>query len=317
MLIAGVFPGQGSQSTGMLSLYAGCDEVKQAIETASAVLNEDYVAMIEHGTAEQLALTIHTQPLLLAMGVGVFQAFQKHHPNVSFSILAGHSLGEYSALVCAQAIEFNAALSLVRQRAEAMQSAVPAGTGAMAAILGLEDQQVDTICAEITKDNHWVQAANYNSPGQVVIAGHTAAVQEAMAALKAAGAKRALLLPVSVPSHTLLMKEAAQQFTKELEKTSIQMPHIPVMHNATLQLSTTVEHIREALAKQLYAPVRWTALVQTLAKQGIQHTIECGPGKVLASLNKRCVEGLSHSSLHDSASIQQWSYPSSEKEPSL
>jgi [acyl-carrier-protein] S-malonyltransferase len=317
MSIACVFPGQGSQSIGMLSAYAGCDEVKHAVEIASSVLNENYTSMIEQGSAEQLAQTIHTQPVLLAMGVGVFRAFQSRHPDIRFHALAGHSLGEYSALVAANALSYESALTLVRRRAEYMQSAVPEGTGAMAAVLGLSDEQVDSLCSQIAKPDHWVQAANYNSPGQVVIAGHTAAVQEAMTALKAAGAKRVLILPVSVPSHTLLMREAAERFAKDLSATTIQSPDIPVWHNATLGTESNPDKIREALAQQLYAPVRWTSLVQNLAKQNIQHIVECGPGKVLVGLNKRAVDGLSHSSLHDAASIQQWSLPSLDKEPSL
>lgn len=310
MKTAFVFPGQGSQSVGMFSAYAKRAEIEKAIRIASEVLGEDYASLIENGPTEQLAQTIHTQPILLTMGVGVFRELKSKHASLNISAMAGHSLGEYSALVAANAMTFEDALTVVRRRAELMQSAVPAGTGAMAAVLGLDDAQVDAVCTPLAREGHWVQAANYNSPGQVVIAGHVEAIHAAIEALKAAGAKRAVILPVSVPSHTELMRTAAQGLADALKHISIQSPEIPVWQNATLRASEDPEAIRTGLVEQLYSPVRWTALIQQLAQQGIKHLVECGPGKVLWGLNRRAVDGLTHTSLHDAAALDAWALES-------
>lgn len=312
-----VFPGQGSQSVGMLNAYAEHAEVQHAIDTASEVLGESYTPLIAEGPAESLAQTIHTQPVLLAMSIGVFRAFRKKHPTLTLSAFAGHSLGEYSALVAAEAISFEDALRTVRKRAELMQNAVPAGTGAMAAVLGLSDEQVDAVCAPLAKEGHWVQAANYNSPGQVVIAGHTDAVNAAMDALKQAGAKRALILPVSVPSHTELMRPASEGLAEALQSITIKSPTVPVWQNAALAAARDPEAIRTGLIQQLYTPVHWTALIKRLAENGIESLTECGPGKILMGLNKRISDQFQHASLHDSASLNTWNFDALNKEIAL
>ncbi|MES2205663.1 MAG: ACP S-malonyltransferase [Pseudomonadota bacterium] len=312
-----VFPGQGSQAIGMLEAYSGYDDVAHAIHTASEVLGENYSLMIEQGPAELLSQTIHTQPVLLAMGVGVYNAFRKKYPSVALSALAGHSLGEYSALVAGEALTFEDALKMVRQRAQLMQDAVPAGTGAMAAILGLSDEKVDEICAPFAKEGNWVQAANYNAPGQVVIAGHVDAVNKAIEALKAGGAKRALILPVSVPSHTELMRPAAKGLEEALKNITLKAPSTPVWQNATLDSSNNPESIRQALIEQLYTAVRWTTLVKKIAANGIESITECGPGKILLGLNKRAADTLNHSSLHDTQALNNWNAADLNKEIAL
>ncbi len=312
-----VFPGQGSQAVGMLEAYKEYDDVAHAIHTASDVLSENYAHMIEKGPAENLSQTIHTQPVLLAIGVGVFRAFRKKYPSITLAALAGHSLGEYSALVAAQSLTFEDALQIVRQRAQFMQDAVPAGTGAMAAVLGLSDEKVDAICTPLAQEGHWVQAANYNSPGQVVIAGHVDAVNKAIEALKLAGAKRALILPVSVPSHTELMRPTAKGLEEVLKNITLKAPATPVWQNATLEASENPENIRCALIEQLYTPVRWTTLIQKLAASGMDSITECGPGKVLLGLNKRAADTIHHSSLHDTQALNNWNAHVLNKEISL
>lgn len=288
--LAFVFPGQGSQSVGMMQdLAAAYPEVEETFQSASAILGYDLWQLVSQGPEEQLNQTEYTQPAMLAAGVATYRVWEKHS-SVKPGWMAGHSLGEYTALVCTGAIEFEDALILVRERARLMQSAVPAGVGAMAAILGLDDSKVHTICSAISKPEAVVTAANFNAPGQVVIAGHAPAVEAAVAALKAEGAKRAVILPVSVPSHCPLMEQAAQTFAQTLASVPVLEFSIPVVHNADVASHTAPEVIRAVLAKQLYSPVRWSDTVKFLYDQGVRRFIECGPGKVLAGLNKRIVK---------------------------
>ena len=241
--------------------------------------------MINGEDAELIGQTVNTQPIMLAAGIATYRAYLEAGGKTP-SVVAGHSLGEYTALVAAGALDFADAVKLVRLRAELMQSAVPQGVGAMAAILGLEDEQVKAICAEAAQ-GEVVEAVNFNSPGQVVIAGNTAAVERAMAASKEAGAKRALPLPVSVPSHCSLMKPAAEKLAEALKDITIKQPQIRVIHNADVASYDDADKIKDALVRQLYSPVRWTETVNTLVSEGITESAECGPGKVLAGLAKR------------------------------
>ncbi|MDO4998411.1 MAG: ACP S-malonyltransferase [Neisseria sp.] len=285
MAFAFFFPGQGSQSLNMMSGFDGVDVVKATFDEASAALGQDLWAMMNGEDAEIIGQTVNTQPLMLAAGVATYRAYLAaggKEPNV----VAGHSLGEYSALVVAGALDFADAVRLVRLRAELMQNAVPQGVGAMAAILGLDDDVVRQICADAAQDEV-VEAVNFNSQGQVVIAGNAAAVERAMAAAKEAGAKRALPLPVSVPSHCSLMKPAAEKLAAALQNINIKTPAIRVLHNADVASYDNPEQIKDALVRQLYSPVRWTETVSLLAEEGITQSAECGPGKVLAGLAKR------------------------------
>ncbi|MDA8384336.1 MAG: ACP S-malonyltransferase [Betaproteobacteria bacterium] len=285
--LAFVFPGQGSQSVGMMQGY-GASCVQDAFAEASEVLGYDLAALVAEGPAESLNQTAHTQPAMLAAGVAVWRAWQALGGREP-ALMAGHSLGEYTALVAAGVLSFADALVLVQARARLMQEAVPEGTGAMAAILGLEDEVVRAVCREAA-DSEILEAVNFNSPGQVVIAGHRAAVERGMALAKAKGAKRALLLPVSVPSHCALMRPAAAALRERLSATPFSAPRIPVLHNADVAAHGDVEAIRDALSRQLYSPVRWVETIRAMGSSGITHVAECGPGKVLAGLNKR-IEG--------------------------
>lgn len=285
MSFAFFFPGQGSQSLGMMNGFAEQAVVKATFDEASTVLGQDLWAMINGEDTELIGQTVNTQPIMLAAGIATYRAYLEaggRRPDV----VAGHSLGEYTALVAAEALDFADAVKLVRLRAELMQSAVPQGVGAMAAILGLEDEQVKTLCAQAAQ-GEVVEAVNFNSPGQIVIAGNTAAVERAMAAAKEAGAKRALPLPVSVPSHCSLMKPAADKLAEALKTVTIQTPQIRVIHNADVAAYNDAEKIKDALVRQLYSPVRWTETVNALVSDGITESAECGPGKVLAGLAKR------------------------------
>lgn len=285
MSFAFFFPGQGSQSLGMMNGFAEQAVVKATFDEASTVLGQDLWAMINGEDTELIGQTVNTQPIMLAAGIATYRAYLEaggRRPDV----VAGHSLGEYTALVAAEALDFADAVKLVRLRAELMQSAVPQGVGAMAAILGLEDEQVKTLCAQAAQ-GEVVEAVNFNSPGQIVIAGNTAAVERAMAAAKEAGAKRALPLPVSVPSHCSLMKPAAEKLAEALKTVTIQTPQIRVIHNADVAAYNDAEKIKDALVRQLYSPVRWTETVNALVSDGITESAECGPGKVLAGLAKR------------------------------
>jgi len=287
-----VFPGQGSQSIGMLSALAdACPQVGETFVEASSVLGYDLWDRVQNGPLEALNQTACTQPAMLAAGVATWRCWQAKSSVVP-ALMAGHSLGEYTALVCAGAIEFTDAVALVEKRGEYMQSAVPEGVGAMAAILGLEDAQVESVCIEAAQ-GEVVSAVNFNSPGQVVIAGHAAAVERAMGLAKEAGAKRALPLPVSVPSHCSLMEPAAKQLAEQLSGVAIKTPSIPVIHNVDAMSHAEPAAIREALAAQLYKPVRWVDCVRAMHAQGVSTLVEAGPGKVLAGLTKRIEKSLS------------------------
>ena len=283
------FPGQGSQSVGMMGGFANSAAIENTFIEASNILGVDFWAMATEPN-ELLNQTQHTQPLMLTAGVATWRAYQRDNgPTPHY--LAGHSLGEYTALVASEAISFADALPLVKYRAEAMQSAVPQGVGAMAAILGLEDDVVRAVCAEAAQ-NEVCEAVNFNSPGQVVIAGNKAAVERGMEIAKEKGAKRALALPVSVPSHCALMKPAAEKLAEYLKSVTISTPKIPVIHNADVASYNDAAKIKDALVRQLYSPVRWVETVQAIHKMGATNSAECGPGKVLAGLTKRIVAEL-------------------------
>ncbi|MEZ5573140.1 MAG: ACP S-malonyltransferase [Halioglobus sp.] len=291
--IAFVFPGQGSQRVGMLA--AACEKfssVRDTVSEASQVLGYDLWSVIQDGPQEALNLTATTQPLLLTCSVALWRAWQQTTV-IKPSIMAGHSLGEFSALVCADSLGFDDALKLVRQRGEFMQNAVPVGQGAMAAILGIDDPLVIAICEQISKpQEHLVSAVNFNSPGQVVIAGHKAAVEEAIIALTEAGAKKAMPLPVSAPFHTALMKPAGDKLANAIADIQIMSPQIPVVHNVNAKPEADPEAIRKLLVEQIYSPVRWTDCIQTIINSDVSHIVECGPGKVLSGLNRRINKSL-------------------------
>ncbi|CUA81427.1 malonyl CoA-acyl carrier protein transacylase [Gulbenkiania indica] len=301
MSFAFVFPGQGSQSLGMMDGFAGLTAVKQTFDEASAVLGDDLWAMLSAESTDAINATVNTQPLMLTAGVAVWRAWLELG-GARPSVLAGHSLGEYSALVAAGVLDFADAVRLVRLRAQAMQEAVPAGEGAMAAILNLADDDIRAACAEAAQ-GEVVEPVNFNSPGQVVIAGTKAAVERAMEACKARGAKRALALPVSVPSHCALMKPAAARLEAALVDVALAQPAIPVLHNADVAAYDTPDRIRDALVRQLYSPVRWTETVQAMSADGIRLMAECGPGKVLAGLAKRIDGEIKCHALTDAAAL--------------
>lgn len=301
MKFALVFPGQGSQSVGMLSAYGETATVRDTLMEASDALGQDLGSMIAQGPADLLNQTVNTQPAMLAAGVAVYRLWLSQGGPMP-AMMAGHSLGEYTALVCAGALAFSDAVRLVRLRAEAMQSAVPEGVGAMAAVLGLDDDTVRAVCAEAA-ENEVLEAVNFNSPGQVVIAGNKAAVDRGCVLAKARGAKRALPLPVSVPSHCALMRPAAEKLFAALSTINVKTPSVTVLHNADVAGHADPAAIRDALARQLYSPVRWVETVQAFSAQGIELVAECGPGKVLAGLNKRIVDGMLGVALTDAAAI--------------
>lgn len=284
--LAIVFPGQGSQSVGMMSELVELEpSIKSVFDRASEALAYDLWKVISEGAESELNKTEITQPALLASAFAAWELW-KQKTSITPALLAGHSLGEYTALVCANFIGFEDAINLVAERGRCMQAAVPSGVGAMAAILGLEDSQVEEVCNE-SANEEIVAAANFNSPGQVVIAGHKQAVERAIIAAKEAGAKRALLLPVSVPSHCLLMREAADEFAEKLNAVHFNDAEIPVIQNVDAQVRTKAEDIRPILLEQLYRPVQWVNSIDVMKTQGITKIIECGPGKVLAGLIKR------------------------------
>jgi len=302
--IAFVFPGQGSQSIGMLGELAGeYPSVRQTFEEASDALGLDLWNLVSEGPESDLNQTQNTQPALLAAGVSVWRVWEQQGI-ASPAIMAGHSLGEYSALVSAGAIEFADGIRLVAERGRLMQEAVPEGTGAMAAILGLEDQAVIDVCAASAAEQV-VEAVNFNSPGQVVIAGHKEAVARAVEAAKAAGARRAVELPVSVPSHCDLMRPAAKKLAEELKKIPVTAPAIPVLHNVSVSAESDPEMIRKRLVEQLYSPVRWVETIQAMKQEGIGHIVEAGPGKVLTGLMRRIDRDLDASALFDPRGIAQ------------
>jgi [acyl-carrier-protein] S-malonyltransferase len=288
--LAFFFPGQGSQSVGMMAGFGDSAIIKNTFIEASEILGVDFWAMATEAN-ESINETTHTQPIMLIAGVATWRAWLALGSNNIPAMLAGHSLGEYTALVASGALSFAEALPLVRYRAEVMQAAVPAGIGAMAAILGLEDDVVRAVCAEAAQ-NEVLEAVNFNSPGQVVIAGNKSAVERGMALAKDKGAKRALLLPVSVPSHCALMKPAAEKLAEYLKNVTLSTPKIPVIHNADVASYHDSDKIKDALVRQLYSPVRWVETVQAIHAQGVIQAAECGPGKVLAGLTKRIVAEL-------------------------
>ncbi|MBI5447542.1 MAG: ACP S-malonyltransferase [Gammaproteobacteria bacterium] len=293
-VIAIVFPGQGSQFMGMLQAWAQEEPLIQAtFSQASEKLGYDLWALTQIGPEEKLNQTEFTQPALLAAGVALYRVLVRHLKTPP-SYLAGHSLGEYTALVCANAIAFDEAIKLVEMRGRFMQRAVPVGKGAMAAIVGLSAQQVESVCAEISTPQAFVAPANYNADFQVVIAGDTLAVEKAMTNALTQGAKLAKKLLMSVPSHCLLMKPAAEQLKKYLENISIQQPTLPVIHNVDVAVHTTPGAIRTALVEQLYRPVCWTQTMKQFTQNGVDTLIECGPGKVLTGLGKRIADSPQH-----------------------
>ncbi len=298
-----LFPGQGSQSVGMLAELAGeRREVRDTFDQAGQALEMDLWKLVSDGPAEDLDRTELTQPAMLAGGIAVWRVWQGLGGPAP-AMFAGHSLGEYAALVAAEAIDFADAVRVVAERGRLMQSAVPAGVGAMAAVLGLEDEVVEAICREACEDQV-VAPANYNSPGQLVIAGHSAAVERAMHKCRDAGAKRAMILPVSVPSHSKLMKPAADGLAEVLAEIRISEPQVPVLHNIDFQARSKPEDIRAALVGQMSAPVRWTETVQAMGAAGIKHLAECGPGRVLSGLARRIDRKLSCVSLHQVSQME-------------
>ncbi|HVK53976.1 MAG TPA: ACP S-malonyltransferase [Burkholderiales bacterium] len=301
MTFAFVFPGQGSQAVGMTKAYEGLSEVREVFAEASDVLGLDILQMVQEGPAETLNQTINTQPVMLTAGYAVYRAWQAMSDKTP-SIFAGHSLGEYSALVAAGALAFKDALPLVRFRAKAMQDAVKDGEGGMAAILGLDEEPVIEACREAAQ-GQVLEAVNLNSPGQIVIAGHREAVLRGCELVKAKGAKRAMMLPVSVPSHCALMKPAADKLRDYLAGVSMTSPLIPVVQNADVQAHGDAAAVKDALVRQLYSPVRWIETVQYFARQGIAMVVECGPGKVLGGLTKRIDSNLQSLTLHDEVAL--------------
>ena len=297
-----VFPGQGSQSRGMMNGYADFPAVRDTFAEASDVLKQDLWKLVAEGDDADLNATINTQPIMLTAGIAVYRAWQSQN-GAKPAILAGHSLGEYTAVVASGALNFADALPLVRYRAQCMQQAVPEGVGAIAAILGLGDDLVRAVCVEGAQ-GEVLEAVNYNSPGQVVIAGNRAAVERGMDLAKAKGAKRAIMLPMSVPSHCIMMKDAAEQLRAHLNNVSVKTPDIPVMHNADVAAYCEPAMIKDALVRQLYLPVRWVETIQAFGKQGITHNVECAPGKVLAGLNKRIDTNQQAMALNDGEALK-------------
>ena len=302
--LAFVFPGQGSQSVGMLSqLAASYPEVKQTFDKASFVLGRDLWDLVTNGSEEELNQTQNTQPIMLAAGVAVWEVWCKHGA-IRPAWMAGHSLGEYTALVCSGALFFEDAVKLVEARARFMQEAVPAGVGAMAAILRLDDNQVVEICASVA-ETEVVSAVNFNSPGQVVIAGHKAAVERAASAAKVAGAKRAVMLPVSVPSHCALMQSAADKLDEYMQDIALATPKMQLIHNVDVESHSAPEVIRNALKEQLYKPVRWVESIELMHNKGVTTFVECGPGKVLTGLDKRIAKDAEHFALYDPETLDK------------
>jgi [acyl-carrier-protein] S-malonyltransferase len=297
MQIGLVFPGQGSQSVGMLTNFAAYPVVRETLAEAGEALSENLLELIETGPSEALGLTTNTQPIMLAADVAVYRAYREAG-GLAPKFVAGHSLGEYAALVVAGCLEFHTAVRLVRLRAKAMQEAVPVGVGAMAAILGLGSAEVTRACAE-SAQGEVVEAVNFNDPVQIVIAGHAAAVARASEACKALGAKRALPLPVSAPFHSTLMKPAADRLAAALEDVVLREPEISVINNVDVAVVTDTAMIRDALIRQAYKPVRWVEVIEKMRAEGVTRIIECGPGKVLSGLTKRIDRELDGGAIND------------------
>ena len=303
MKLAFVFPGQGSQAVGMMRGFADSSEVRAVFEEASSALGQDLWTLVGEGPAEELNSTVNTQPVMLTAGYAVYRAWRAAGgPEPDF--VAGHSLGEYTALVVAGALAFRDAVPLVRLRAQAMQEAVPIGEGAMAAILGLADDALRAACDEAAQ-GQVVEPVNFNAPSQVVIAGHKAAVERGMAAAKARGARRTIALPVSAPFHSSLLKPAADRLTRHLAGISVNAPRLPVVNNVDVAIESDPQRIRDALARQACGPVRWVEVVRRLAQSGVDHVVECGPGNVLAALTRRIEERLQGHAIADPASLEQ------------
>ena len=303
MKLAFVFPGQGSQAVGMLNDMADLPVVKNTIIEASDALGLDLLAMMQNGPAEDLNLTVNTQPVMLTASVAFYRAWLEAG-GAKPDIMAGHSLGEYSALTAANVLSLTDAVKLVRLRAQAMQNAVPVGVGGMAAVLGIDDAVVKQVCADAqAATGEIVEAVNFNSPGQVVIAGHKGAVEKACELAKAAGAKRALVLPVSAPFHSTLLQPAAEKLQAALAELNLHTPEIPVVNNVDVRIETDVARIKDALVRQAWHPVRWVECAQFIAEQGVTDMVECGPGKVLAGLAKRIDARLAGHALVDQASL--------------
>lgn len=299
-----VFPGQGSQSVGMMSSMAEAFPlVKETFEQASDSLSLDLWKLVKEGSVEQLNQTQNTQPVMLAASVAIWRVWCKQS-DLRPSWVAGHSLGEYSALVCADALDFSDAVKLVAERGRLMQQAIPEGLGAMAVIIGLEDDQVVQVCAESAGDEV-ISAVNFNAPGQVVISGHIAAVERAIEAAKEAGAKRALKLPVSVPSHCSLMENAAEKLAEKLEQIEIENPGMKLVHNVDVACHSAAKDIRHALKEQMFKPVRWVDGIKYMHNQGVTNFVECGPGKVLMGLNKRIIKTADHMTLYDPVTLEK------------
>ena len=286
MKIAFVFPGQGSQSVGMMNSFAKLPGVRDTFSEASDAIGQDLWKLVQQGPSEELNITVNTQPAMLTAGIALHRAWCAEN-GTRPALCAGHSLGEYSALVAGGAIDFAEAVMLVRFRAQSMQEAVPAGVGAIAAILGLEDDLVLAACEQASVADEIVEAANFNSPAQVVIAGNKAAVERAMEVAKGMGAKRAIVLPMSVPSHCSLMRPAAERMRERLKAVKIGTSNVPVLHNADVSSAGSADAVRDALVRQLCQPVRWVDTIRAIVSAGATHIVECGPGKVLAGLNKR------------------------------
>ncbi|VUZ26811.1 Malonyl CoA-acyl carrier protein transacylase [uncultured Comamonas sp.] len=302
-----VFPGQGSQAVGMLDAWGAHLAVREAVQEASDALGEDLGALIANGPKEALALTTNTQPVMLLAGVAAWRVWQAEG-GAQPDAVAGHSLGEYSALVAAGVLTLAQAIPLVRLRAAAMQEAVPVGTGAMAAVLGLEADKVKAVCAQVTADlggAEVVEAVNFNDPGQTVIAGSKAAVEAAGVAMKAAGAKRALPLPVSAPFHSSLMRPAAEKLKAALADVALAAPQIAVINNIDVAVVQDGAAIADALYRQAFGPVRWVESIQAMKARGITHVVECGPGKVLAGMVKRIDAELVGAALYDPATLAE------------
>jgi len=303
MKFAFVFPGQGSQAVGMLNAFADVAVVRETVQEASDALGQDLAKLIAEGPLEELNLTTNTQPVMLTAAYATYRAWQAAGGPAP-AIAAGHSLGEYTALVVAGALAFRDAVPLVRFRAQAMQEAVPVGEGGMAAILGLSDEDVRAVCVEASAVGV-VEAVNFNAPAQVVIAGHKAAVERACELTKAKGAKRALTLPVSAPFHSSLLKPASDRLREYLTRVEIGAPHFPVINNIDVAVVTDPAAIKDALVRQAAGPVRWVESVQAMARDGVTHLFECGPGKVLAGLTRRIDSKLTGSAVFDPASLAE------------
>jgi [acyl-carrier-protein] S-malonyltransferase len=302
MKFAFVFPGQGSQSLGMMAAYGDSAVVRATFDEASAALGRDLWQLVTDGPAEALSQTVNTQPLMLTAGIAVWRLWQEKGGSEP-AMLAGHSLGEYSALVAAGVLPLKDAVPLVELRAKAMQEAVPAGAGAMAAIMGLDAEAVKAACAEAA-NGEAVQAVNFNSPEQTVIAGQAAAVQRAADACKAKGAKRAVMLAVSAPFHSSLMQPAAERLQAALARLEFKTPVIPVINNVDVAVVADPAGIKAALVRQAAAPVRWVETMRAMQAAGVTHVFECGPGKVLNGLTKRCADGLAGGAMNDLAGVE-------------